>query len=377
MRATKLAVHGCSPVCTIGITLLMAAVFLGSIGCNQPQHTANQYSSASLPSGRSLYATKSTANLSPGYPASPSGTSYSSGRTLFATKDTSNLWGSPSPQYPSGGRTLFATKDTSPLLASSSSPQGRAGRILAATKNTSHLVSTGPAPYPSGPGSSPGIPSSPPSTAPGHEYGMTGSSYLAQADSSLDQGDHTGALAAYENALAMNLSFAEQALANFGRGQALMGLNRYQEAADAYTTTLTFDTQMAEAFRRRADAYRSLGQYEQAVADYSSTVALAPDHVEALNRLAWLSATCTDGRCLDGERAVEAAESVIALVGRGEPRYLDTLAAAYAEAKRFDQAVAVQEEAVRLLQQSGAGWLPEARARLELYRGFKPYRDRS
>jgi len=57
---------------------------------------------------------------------------------------------------------------------------------------------------------------------------------------------------------------------------------------------------------------------------------------------------------------------------------LDTLAAAYAEAGRFAEAIQTAEEAVRLAAEAGNGTLArQIRSHLELYKDGKPYREPS
>ena len=57
---------------------------------------------------------------------------------------------------------------------------------------------------------------------------------------------------------------------------------------------------------------------------------------------------------------------------------LDTLAAAYASAGRFDQAQQVAQAALKLASagRPGEPLAPDIRARLELFRKGKPYRER-
>ncbi len=57
---------------------------------------------------------------------------------------------------------------------------------------------------------------------------------------------------------------------------------------------------------------------------------------------------------------------------------LDTLAAAYAEAGHFDEAVATARKAVELAAAAGQNTLAgQIEARLQLYRQQKPFRDRA
>jgi serine/threonine protein kinase/TPR repeat protein len=92
----------------------------------------------------------------------------------------------------------------------------------------------------------------------------------------------------------------------------------------------------------------------------------------ALNEVARLLATSSDPNLRDGTNAVIFAEKSVAITRRTNDTYLDTLAAAYAEAGDFAKAVSVQEEAIGLLthEQSKADFT----SRLRLYKLGSPYR---
>jgi tetratricopeptide (TPR) repeat protein len=79
----------------------------------------------------------------------------------------------------------------------------------------------------------------------------------------------------------------------------------------------------------------------------------APDSPTMLNDLAWLLATHPDAALRNGQEAVRAAERACAMTKRKSPALLDTLAAAYAEAGRFFDAISTAQEALSLAQSSG------------------------
>jgi spermidine synthase len=65
-----------------------------------------------------------------------------------------------------------------------------------------------------------------------------------------------------------------------------------------------------------------------------------------------------------------------ALSSAPDPSVADTLAAAYAAAGRYDEAVRVAEQALRQVEAGGPPALAEqVRARLALYRAGRPYRE--
>jgi tetratricopeptide (TPR) repeat protein len=85
----------------------------------------------------------------------------------------------------------------------------------------------------------------------------------------------------------------------------------------------------------------------EAAADAFRNAANSGD-IEAENDIAWLLATCREPGIRDGEEAVRFAEKVVSETGRRSARFLDTLAAAYAEAGEFEKAVITLKEALAL-----------------------------
>ena len=96
----------------------------------------------------------------------------------------------------------------------------------------------------------------------------------------------------------------------------------------------------------------------------------------ALNNLAWLLATREPADGGDPDQAVRLAKRACELTDGKSPSYLDTLAAAYAAAGRFDEAVATAEKA-RAAALAGGQTASAKRieARLELYRLGRAYRE--
>lgn len=100
------------------------------------------------------------------------------------------------------------------------------------------------------------------------------------------------------------------------------------------------------------------------------SVLFAPNYVPCLNARAWLRATCPEIEFRDGRGAVADANRVGELTRWKSPVYFGTLAAAYAEAGNFDEAVRWQS---RLMTESGEN--PQRQEQLALYRQQKPYRQ--
>ena len=96
---------------------------------------------------------------------------------------------------------------------------------------------------------------------------------------------------------------------------------------------------------------------------------LQPKSIPALNGLAWLLATAPDEAVRNGEAAVAVARVLEGSPVRGHASILDTVAAAYAAAERFADAVTKADRAVQLTERAGdRGRAAAMRARLERYR---------
>jgi protein O-mannosyl-transferase len=118
------------------------------------------------------------------------------------------------------------------------------------------------------------------------------------------------------------------------------------------------------------------GDLRQAMAQLRQVLVLQPDSVEALNNLAWLMATASDDTLRDGAGAVRCAERASHLPPVKNMCVLGTLAAAYAEAGRFPEAVATAEKAVK--EETDAGETRFAAMNQQLlifYRAGKPFHE--
>ena len=106
--------------------------------------------------------------------------------------------------------------------------------------------------------------------------------------------------------------------------------------------------------------------------DTGLLVVREPDDPATLNSLAWLRATCPADAIRDGVLAVADATRACELTGHAVAGYLDTLAAAHAEAGQFGAAVRWQEKVVAM---TPPDQRDEYERRLALYRNDKPFRD--
>jgi TPR repeat protein len=101
--------------------------------------------------------------------------------------------------------------------------------------------------------------------------------------------------------------------------------------------------------------------------------AAASGNPQALNDYAWLLATSRHSELRDGRRAVALAQR--ATESRRTPVYLDTLAAAYADAGEFEEALAVQQEAIDLTPADDAKLRTELKEHLAAFEAGEPWRE--
>jgi tetratricopeptide (TPR) repeat protein len=120
----------------------------------------------------------------------------------------------------------------------------------------------------------------------------------------------------------------------------------------------------------------TFGRGAEAIKQYRTALALTPDLTQALNNLAWALATDRDATNRNGAEAVQLAEKACNLTARGTPVMVGTLAAAYAEAGRFKEAIATAQEARALAQAAGQPEVAQKnRQLLKLYQSGRPYHE--
>ena len=116
------------------------------------------------------------------------------------------------------------------------------------------------------------------------------------------------------------------------------------------------------------------GRHEDAVAHFEAVLELDPRFSAAANNLAWLFATRES--VLAAARAVTIAEQLCQTTSARTAGNLDTLAAAYAAAGRFDEAIQAATEAIRTAKAAGdVGQSSRIQKRLQLYRRNQPFRE--
>lgn len=158
--------------------------------------------------------------------------------------------------------------------------------------------------------------------------------------------------------------------ANRGRGWLRRGDLAKAEADFDKALQLPPARDKAPTFVERAEIRSRRGDFKGALADLKQANFRNHGYTAAQNAEAWLLATCPDASLRDGGKAVELATKAVA--ADPDPAYRDTLATAYAEAGRFEDAAAEESRAIAA---AGAGAGRELKARLELFKAGKPFHE--
>jgi tetratricopeptide (TPR) repeat protein len=123
-----------------------------------------------------------------------------------------------------------------------------------------------------------------------------------------------------------------------------------------------------------ADILVELDETRSAVEHYHKALQLKPDQAHVLRNLAWILATSKEIKVQNPNGVVKFAVRACELTEYNQPEFMDTLAAAYAVAGRFPQAIETAEKAINLAENTGRKDLAEKiRKRLELYQAGQPY----
>jgi tetratricopeptide (TPR) repeat protein len=189
------------------------------------------------------------------------------------------------------------------------------------------------------------------------------------------RGRRSDARAEFEEALRLDPDYAQ---AHNNLGAILFLAGEFGEATTQYRRAIALRPDHVDAHANLGAVLSATGRLDAAIVEFRRALALEPDTASALGGLAWVLATAPDPALRNGDEAVTFAERAVAIAGANDLPTLDALAAAYAEAGRFDDAVATTDRAVGRARVLGmtevATRFMERRA---LYRQHQPFRTSS
>ena len=221
------------------------------------------------------------------------------------------------------------------------------------------------------------------------------------------RGDVDAAITHFQKALELKHDFAE---AHYNLGNILLGRKQFDLAIVHYQKAIEIDPNYVAAHGNLATTLAGRGDDDSAILEYRKALDIKPDYEIArknlaivlsareavsktlteqreamrlhpndaarINDVAWTLATNPNESIRHGVEAIQLAGQALQFSGADNPAILGTLAAAYAEAERFPEAVRTGEQAVRLATAAGDTTAAEEyRARLELYKNKEPYRQ--
>jgi len=189
------------------------------------------------------------------------------------------------------------------------------------------------------------------------------------------QGRIDEAITIYKQAVQRDLGNAS---IHYNLANALVKQLKTDEAIVHYNEALRLNPNHVKAHHNLGNSLTDQGKIDDAITHYTEALRIKPDMIGVLERLAWIRATNVNTDLLNPTEAVRLAERANLLTRYQQPVMLDTLAAAYAAAGQFQQAVQSAEKALKLAEYYKEEQIAsEIRSRLQLYLSGLPYREPS
>lgn len=181
------------------------------------------------------------------------------------------------------------------------------------------------------------------------------------------------AIELYRKALEINPDYVE-ALNNLGN--ALMEKKQPEDAVVILQKAVAVNPDVAMIHYNLGRALIGARQIKPAISEFQRATELQPDFIVAFSRWSWILSAAPDASLRDGPKALELAQRANQL-SRGEnPSVLSVLAAAFAECKQFDEAIAVAQKALQLANaQNNQPLASLLQTQIKLYQSGSPLRD--
>jgi tetratricopeptide (TPR) repeat protein len=200
--------------------------------------------------------------------------------------------------------------------------------------------------------------------------------YLAHyelANALIKKGKVDEGIAEFKQTLELNPKYAD---AHRYLGVTLLyDKNQPDEAIQQFKAALDANPEYAEAYNFLGIALLQKGRPNEAAGDFVLAVELHPHYVLAENNLAWLVATSPEASLRNGTKAVALAEDADQTANGQNPMVTMTLAAAYAEAGRFPDAIATAQRAIQLADAANNNGLEASlKMQLQIYQSGSPFR---
>ncbi|MEZ6088812.1 MAG: tetratricopeptide repeat protein [Pirellulaceae bacterium] len=176
------------------------------------------------------------------------------------------------------------------------------------------------------------------------------------------------ALADYDRAIALQPGEADFYTS---RGHTRYQLGRIDSAIEDYQTAYRIDAGDPLRAIDLADGLQNAGQWGRAAETYRTAIRLDGGNLRAQLNLAWLLSTCPDGSIRNASQALQIIQNLKEIPEAEQFRYIDTYAAALAEAGQFQEAVRVAQTGTNIVPESERAGFEARRAMYEANQRFR------
>jgi Flp pilus assembly protein TadD len=186
------------------------------------------------------------------------------------------------------------------------------------------------------------------------------------------------AIAHFQKALTMKITpdpsavYYDLGIALLQQGRVDEAIAHFQRAVDIRPSDVEFRNVLGYTLFQK-------GRMDEAIAQYQAILKIRPGQPEACNylgRAAWVLATSPEASIRNGAKAIDLAGQMERLSNGKDPLVVMVLAAAFAEAGRFSEAVTAAERAQQLAVQHGNNSLADVLGtQIKLYQAGTPFRD--
>ena len=165
-------------------------------------------------------------------------------------------------------------------------------------------------------------------------------------------------------------------VAHYNWGTARVQMGSPDAAVDHFTKVIELNPAEFNSHGWLGGILLRQGRPGEAVRHYRKAIELNPEYAQAIDALARILATHAAPTDRDGKESVRLAEIACAKTGQADPQMLDTLACAYAETGRFDDAVRTVEKAIGLARSAKNEALAAGlQAHLALFQKQQPFHE--
>lgn len=162
--------------------------------------------------------------------------------------------------------------------------------------------------------------------------------------------------------------------AHYSLAELYLQQKKYAEAIRHYKKLLEINSNQPLILNTLGRIYYYQDKIELALIQWNKALELNPDLPEVLSNLAWIKATHQDPRFQNPEESIQLAQRACEVTNFKQANALDTLAAGYAAAGNFPEALKTAKKALELANSTGQEKLAETiKKHMKTYKQGRPY----